>query len=177
MTDKPLAEIKTDLSPLFSYEDLLGEAPEKYKWPVLDERSAYGACYTTGTTGQPKGVYYSHRCVFLHAMTIASNAEISYRDCFYQLVPMFHALGWGMPHASILVGAKYLLPGMYNIADLGSLAKPLVAEKVTATAGAPALFMPMIEYIRGLEEKPDLHGARFISGASEPSLALIEKLL
>ena len=174
MTDKPLSEIKTDLSPLYSYEALLAEADDDYKWPVLDERSAYGACYTTGTTGRPKGVYYSHRNVFLHALTIASNTEISYRDCFYQLVPMFHALGWGMPHGSIVVGAKYVLPGMYNIADLGSLAKPLVTEKVTVTAGAPALFMPMLEHIRGLKEKPDLRGARFLSGATEPSLALMK---
>jgi fatty-acyl-CoA synthase len=174
MTDKPLAEIRTDLAPLYSYEELLAAADGGYKWPVLDERSAYGACYTTGTTGRPKGVYYSHRNVFLHALTIASNAEISYRDCFYQLVPMFHALGWGMPHASIVVGAKFVLPGMYNIADLGSLAKPLVDEKVTVTAGAPALFMPMLEYIRKLEQKPDLHGARFLSGATEPSLALMK---
>ena len=174
MTDKPLTEIQTDLAPLYSYEELLAEADDTYKWPVLDERSAYGACYTTGTTGRPKGVYYSHRNIFLHGLTIASNAEISYRDCFYQLVPMFHALGWGMPHASIIVGAKFVLPGMYNIADLGSLAKPLVDEKVTVTAGAPALFMPMLEHIRKLEEKPDLRGARFISGASEPSLAMMK---
>jgi fatty-acyl-CoA synthase len=174
MTDKPLSEIKTDLAPIYGYEELLAEAGDTYPWPVLDERSAYGACYTTGTTGRPKGVYYSHRNIYLHGLAIASNAEISYRDCFYQLVPMFHALGWGMPHASIIVGAKFVLPGMYNIADLGSLALPLVAEKVTATAGAPALFMPMLEYIRGLKEKPDLRGARFISGATEPSLALMK---
>lgn len=174
MTDKPLAEIKTDLAPLYGYEEILAAADDTCKWPVLDERSAYGACYTTGTTGRPKGVYYSHRNIFLHALTIASNAEVSYRDCFYQLVPMFHALGWGMPHASIVVGAKFVLPGMYNIADLGSLAKPLVDEKVTVTAGAPALFMPMLEYIRKLEEKPDLRGARFLSGATEPSLALMK---
>ncbi len=174
MTDKPLSEIKTDLSPVFSYEELLAAEKPEIRWPVLDETSAYGACYTTGTTGRPKGVYYSHRDVYLHAVTIACNTEISNRDCFYQLVPMFHALGWGMPHASVLVGAKYVLPGMYNIADLGSLAKPLVDEKVTVTAGAPALFMPMLEYIRGLAEKPNLAGARFLSGATEPSLSLMK---
>lgn len=166
-------DIQTDLAPLYGYEEILAAAEDTYKWPVLDERSAYGACYTTGTTGRPNGVYYSHRNIYLHVLAIASNTEISYRDCFYQLVPMFHALGWGMPHASIIVGAKFVLPGMYNIADLGSLAEPLVAKKVTVTAGAPALFMPMLEHIRKLEEKPDLRGARFISGATEPSLALM----
>lgn len=173
LTDKDLSEIKTSLSPVYSYEKLLQAADEDIKWPVMDERSAYGACYTTGTTGRPKGVYYSHRNVYLHAMTIGTNAEMSNKDCFYQLVPMFHALGWGMPQAAFLVGTKYVLPGMYNIADLGSLAEPLVSEGVTVTAGAPALFMPMLEYIRKLDKKPDLTGARFLSGASEPSLSLM----
>ncbi|MCU0598541.1 MAG: long-chain fatty acid--CoA ligase [Desulfobacterales bacterium] len=174
LTDKDLSEIKTKLSPIYSYEKLLQEAEPDITWPVMDEKSAYGACYTTGTTGRPKGVYYSHRDVYLHALSIGTNAEISCRDCFYQLVPMFHALGWGMPHAAFLVGAKFVLPGMYNIADLGSLAEPLVSEGVTATAGAPALFMPMLEYIRKLDKKPDLTGARFLSGASEPSLTLMK---
>ncbi len=176
ITDKDLSEIKTRLTPVYSYEELLKEADAEIEWPDLDEKSAYGACYTTGTTGRPKGVYYSHRNVYLHAMTIGTNAEITSRDCFYQLVPMFHALGWGMPHAAFLIGAKFVLPGMYNIADLGSLAEPLVSEGVTATAGAPALFMPMLEYLRKLDKKPDLSGARFLSGASEPSLSLMKDL-
>jgi len=174
MTDKDPSEIKTKLSPVYSYEKLVADADPEIEWPVMDEKSAYGACYTTGTTGRPKGVYYSHRDVYLHAMTIGINAEITSRDCFYQLVPMFHALGWGLPHAAFLIGAKYVLPGMYNIMDLGSLAEPLVSEGVTATAGAPALFMPMLEYIRKLDKKPDLKGARFLSGATEPSLTLMK---
>lgn len=174
MTDKELSEIKTSLSPTYSYEKLLEAADENIQWPVMDEKSAYGACYTTGTTGRPKGVYYSHRDVYLHAMAIGSSVEMNNKDCFYQLVPMFHALGWGMPHASFLIGAKYVLPGMYNITDLGSLAEPLVSEGVTVSAGAPAIFMPMLEYIRKLDKKPDLTGARFLSGASEPSIALMK---
>jgi fatty-acyl-CoA synthase len=174
LTDKDLSEINTSLSPIYSYEELLKEASEDIEWPFMDEKSACSACYTTGTTGRPKGVYYSHRDVYLHAMAIGNNAEVSSADCFYQLVPMFHALGWGMPYASILSGAKYVLPGMYNIADLGSLAEPLVSEGVTVSAGAPALFMPMLEYIRNLDEKPDLRGARLLSGASEPSLTLMK---
>ncbi len=174
MTEGDLSEITADIAPMYSYETMLSEASPEIKWPVIDEKSAYGACYTTGTTGRPKGVYYSHRNVYLHAMTIAVNAEMTCRDCFYQLVPMFHALGWGLPHAAFLVGAKYVLPGMYNVFDLGSLAEPLVSEGVTATAGAPALFMPMVEYLRELETKPDLTGARFLCGASEPALSLMK---
>ena len=174
LTDKDLSEIQTSLSPIYSYEELLSEAEPEYRWPVLDETSAYGACYTTGTTGRPKGVYYSHRNIYLHAMALAANAQMSFEDCFYQLVPMFHAMGWGAPHGAIVVGAKYLLPGMYNIFDLGSLAEPLVNEGVTVTAGAPALLMPMLEHIRKLDEKPDLSGARFLCGASDPSLAMMK---
>lgn len=174
LTDKDLSEIKTSLAPVYSYEKLLEAADENIQWPVMDERSACAACYTTGTTGRPKGVYYSHRDVYLHATAIGTNAEMTSSDCFYQLVPMFHALGWGMPQATFLIGAKYVLPGMYNIADLGSLAEPLVSEGVTVSAGAPALFMPMLEYIRALDKKPDLSGARFLSGASEPSLSLMK---
>lgn len=168
LTDKDISEIKTNLSPVYSYEQLLAEADEDYHWPVIDENSAYAACYTTGTTGRPKGVYYSHRDVYLHAMTISVNAGMTYKDCFFQLVPLFHALGWGCPHATILVGAKYVLPGMYNIADLGSLAKPLVDEKVTVSAAAPALLMPMLEYLKGLDEKPDLRGLGCCLGLRSP---------
>ncbi|MEW5733971.1 MAG: long-chain fatty acid--CoA ligase [Thermodesulfobacteriota bacterium] len=174
MTDKDLSEIQTPLSPVYSYEKILAEASPDIKWPVLDEKSAYGACYTTGTTGKPKGVYYSHRDIYLHALALAANGEISAKDCFYQLVPMFHAMGWGTPHAAVLVGAKYVLPGMYNIMDLGSLAEPLISEGVTVAAGAPALFMPMLEYLKKLEKPPNLSSARFLSGATEPSLTLMK---
>ena len=174
MTDNDITDVEAAIEPKYSYEALLAEASPEIKWPVIDEKSAYGACYTTGTTGRPKGVYYSHRDVYLHAMAISINAEMTCRDSFYQLVPMFHALGWGLPHAAFLVGAKYVLPGMYNVFDLGSLAEPLISEGVTATAGAPALFMPMVEYLRELDEKPDLTGARFLCGASEPSLSLMK---
>lgn len=174
LTDKKLSEVKTSLSPIYSYDALLDEADDDINWPVLDETSAYGACYTTGTTGRPKGVYYSHRNIFLHAMAVAVNGQISYRDCYYQLVPMFHAMGWGGPHAAILAGAKYVLPGMYNTSDLGTLAEPLVSENVTISAGAPALLMPMLEYLKSLDKKPDLTGTRFLCGATEPSVTMMK---
>ncbi len=175
ITDKPISEIKTTLSPIYSYEELLSDADEIDEWPVMDEKSAYGACYTTGTTGKPKGVYYSHRNVYLHAMALASFIGMTSKDCFYQLVPMFHALGWGAPHSAIMVGAKFLLPGMYNIANLGDLAEPLINENVTCSAGAPALFMPMLEYIKTMDTKPDLTGAKFLCGASEPSFTMMKE--
>ncbi|MBU0992609.1 MAG: long-chain-fatty-acid--CoA ligase [Proteobacteria bacterium] len=173
-TDKPISEINTKLSPVYGYEELLNAADEDFKWPILDEKSAYGACYTTGTTGRPKGVYYSHRNIYLHAMAVALSGGMSVKDCYYQLVPMFHAMGWGGPHAAMMVGAKYVLPGMYNIMDLGSLAEPLVSEHVTVAAGAPALLMPMLEYLRKLDKKPDLSNTKFLCGATEPSISMMK---
>ena len=177
LTDKPLSEVKTSLSPLYSYEELLKDADEEYDWPHMDERSACAACYTTGTTGRPKGVYYSHRSTYLHAMAVGNNGQISYQDCFFQLVPMFHAMGWGGPYITTLSAAKFVLPGMYNLQRLDELAELLVQEKVTVTAGAPALLMPMLEYIKKLEVKPDLRGARLLSGATEPPVSMMKEYL
>jgi fatty-acyl-CoA synthase len=176
LTDRDLADIKTKLSPIYSYEELLKEAKPEYEWPNLDEKSAYAACYTTGTTGDPKGVFYSHRNVYLHSMAIAMNAELSYRDCFFQVVPMFHAMGWGAPQAATMAGSKLLLPGRYELTDLGPFVDLMVQEKVTVGDGAPAIFLPMLRYIEKMEKKPDLKGARFLSGATEPPVALMKGL-
>jgi fatty-acyl-CoA synthase len=168
ITDKSLGDIETTLGPVYSYNELLDQAEDDFEWPNLDETSAYAACYTTGTTGKPKGVYYSHRDVYLHTMSMVANAEVSIRDCFFQIVPMFHVLGWGSAHAATMVGAKFVLPGMYNLDRLEELGEILVQENVTVSNGAPALLMPMLEYIKGLEKKPDLTGARLACGATEP---------
>ncbi|MDD5232347.1 MAG: long-chain fatty acid--CoA ligase [Syntrophales bacterium] len=176
LTDKPLREVKTKLNPVHSYEELLAGAEPAYEWPDLDEKSAYACCYTTGTTGDPKGVYYSHRNVYLHSHAIALNAEISYRDCFFQIVPMFHANGWGTPQAATLAGAKLLFPGRYAVEDLAPLVDLWVQEKATVADGAPAIFLPMLRYIERMPVKPDLTGARLLSGATEPPVALMKGL-
>jgi fatty-acyl-CoA synthase len=176
LTDKKLADVTTKLSPVYSYEEILAAAKEEIEWPNLDEKSAYAACYTTGTTGNPKGVYYSHRNVYLHSAAIALSGELSYRDCFFQIVPMFHAMGWGTPQAATMAGSKLLLPGRYAATDLGPLVEIMVSEKVTVGDGAPAIFMPMLEYIRKMDVKPDFRGARFLSGATEPPVALMKGL-
>jgi fatty-acyl-CoA synthase len=174
ITGKDIKDVKTKLAPVYSYEKILDAAEDEFDWPLLDEKSAYGACYTTGTTGKPKGVYYSHRNVYLHSMSIALNAEIGINDVFFQIVPMFHALGWGTPQASTLVGAKIVLPGLYTLENLAPLAEMFVTEKVTVSDGAPAIFMPVLEYIRNMDEKPDLNGARLLSGATEPPVAMMK---
>lgn len=105
ITSKNIENFTAKLSPVYSFEELLSEASPDYDWPNLDEKSAYGACYTTGTTGQPKGVYYSHRNVYFHSSCIGLNAEIAMKDCCLQIVPMFHALGWGLCIAATMTGA------------------------------------------------------------------------
>jgi fatty-acyl-CoA synthase len=172
--DTRLSEVETSLKQVYAYEDLLSQAAPGYDWPNLDERSAYAACYTTGTTGKPKGVYYSHRDVYLHTCAMSLSAEISLRDTYCQVVPMFHALGWGLSQAATMVGARLVFPGMYTLEKLEALCRLMVEEKVTVSAGAPAIFMPFLEYIRGLEDKPDLTGARLFSGASEPPVAMMQ---
>jgi fatty-acyl-CoA synthase len=174
LTDKELKDIKTKLSPVFSYEEILAGAKEDIEWPNLDETSAYVAGYTSGTTGRPKGVFYSHRNVYLHSAAAVMNMELSYRDCFIELVPMFHAMGWGMTQAATMAGSKLLFPGRYEAADLGPIVEAMVKENVTVGTGAPAIFMPMLEYIRKMDVKPNFKGARFGSGGSEPPMALMK---
>lgn len=174
ITNKKLSDLNTQLSPLYSFEELIETGEPVYDWPNMDEKAAYAACYTTGTTGKPKGVYYSNRDVYLHTYTIAANTEISMRDTLCQIVPMFHALGWGLCQAATLVGAKLTFPGFYTLDKLDSICEVIVQEEVTVSAGAPAIFMPLLEYIRGLDKKPNLQGARFLSGASEPPVAMMK---
>ncbi len=174
ITDKTLSDITTPLEPIYSYEDILSNATPNYKWPNLDETSAYSACYTSGTTGKPKGVYYSHRDVYLQALMFAANASISIQDSVFQLVPMFHVLGWGTPYAATLVGAKIVFPGRYSLDNLEELTKILVKEKITISNGAPAILMPLLEYIRKIDSKPNFTGVRFISGATEPPIAMMK---
>ncbi len=173
MSDKPLAEIETTLSPLHHYEDLVAAASDEIDWPEVDERSAYSACYTTGTTGRPKGVYYSHRAIYLHAMMLANSLGMTADDCTMLITPMFHGNCWGLPQAVALVASKLVLPGRYVAEDTAPLTDAMIAEGVTVTNGAPAIFMPMLRYIETLKVKPDFGRLRMLCGASEPPLAMM----
>ncbi|ACL06798.1 long-chain-fatty-acid--CoA ligase [Desulfatibacillum aliphaticivorans] len=174
MPGKKMSDVETPLENTHSYEELLAESDPVFDWPMMEETSAYAACYTTGTTGKPKGVYYSHRDVYLHSMCIGMNTGMNVKDTCCQIVPMFHALGWGLPQAATLVGSRIILPGMYTLETLDSLSKLIVDEGVTMSAGAPAIFMPLLEYIRNLEERPDLTGVRLLSGATEPPVSMMK---
>src|SRR2546430_2041182 len=127
------------------YEKLLaGADPSAFAYPELDEREAAAMCYTSGTTGKPKGVLYSHRALTLH--TIASVApdlfNIGSRDTALPVVPMFHANAWGLPFAMALAGAKQILPGQFL--DPASIVELLESEKVTVTAGVPTIWLGIL---------------------------------
>ena len=173
ITEKNLNEIETGLNPVYSYEDILSKASPEYKWPNLDENSAYAACYTTGTTGKPKGVYYSHRNLYLQSMMFAAYFSFTVNDVVLQLVPMFHVLGWSMPHAATYVGAKLIFSGKWNLNDIEEITKIMVQEKVSLTGGVPTVFTAMFEVIKKIEEKPDFSNTRLICGGSEPPITLM----
>lgn len=175
MTDKPMSEIHTSLSPVYHYETLLREAEPDYDWPMIDEHSAYSACYTSGTTGRPKGVYYSHRNIYLHTMEMAAYIGLNSDDCIACIVPMFHGQSWGLFYAGVMMGAKLIFPGRYMAEQPGLLVDLMIQEQVTVANGAPAIFLPMLHYIKTLDQKPDFSRARFLSGATEPPLSMMKE--
>jgi len=173
MTDKPLAAIHTTLAPLHHHEDLLAAAAPVIDWPIINERSAYSACYTTGTTGQPKGVYYSHRSIYLHTTALVANLGITLSDCTLLIAPMFHAQGWGLAQAATMMANKIVLPGRYLMEDPAPLVSAMIAEGVTVATGVPAVFMPMLRYVETLHPRPDFKQLRLLCGGSEPPVSMM----
>jgi acyl-CoA synthetase (AMP-forming)/AMP-acid ligase II len=155
------------------FEELLAAADAGIDWPVIEETSAYSACYTTGTTGRPKGIYYSHRGIYLHTMAEVAALGMCSEDTVLLITPMFHGQCWGLPQAAVLAAAKIVLPGRYTADDPKVLVDAMLAEQVTLANGAPAIFGPMLDYIKSLPSKPDFSRARLLSGATEPPLPLM----
>lgn len=173
-TDGALPDSWAGRADAMSYEDLIERSAPIEDAPDMDERSASGACYTTGTTGRPKGVFYSHRATWLHAFAIAANTGMTMDDTVMLLTPMFHAQCWGLPYASVAVGARVVLPGRFTMQDTALLTESLVEHGVTVAPAAPAILLPMLHYLEGMEETPHLPGLRFLCGATEPPVALMQ---
>ncbi|MPZ72208.1 MAG: long-chain-fatty-acid--CoA ligase [Nitriliruptorales bacterium] len=131
------------------YETLLEEADGAYPWPRLAEGDAAAMCYTSGTTGHPKGVVYSHRSSVLHAMAslFSDSLGIRERDVCLPIVPQFHANAWGTPYASLMTGANLAMPGRF-MADPPSVAALTAAEKVTVSAAVPTVWFGVLQAIR-----------------------------
>ncbi len=153
MTDRAHMPVGTKLSNVICYEELLGQGDEGFAWPRLDENTACGLCYTSGTTGNPKGVVYSHRSNVLHAMTItgADAFALHSRDTTLPVVPMFHANAWSLTFSCPMAGAKLVLPGAKL--DGASVFELLDTERVTMTAAVPTIWLMLLQH---LEQNPTL---------------------
>ena len=130
----------TSLPDAEDYEAMIAGQPEKYDWPNIDENSPLGLCYTSGTTGSPKGVEYEHRAQYLHTLTecLTDSMSLSATDCMLGIVPMFHAMGWGIPFAATMLGCKQVMPSRYMTPQ--SLCRLLADEKATISAGVPTIW-------------------------------------
>jgi len=148
MVDQDRQPQSDKIANLLNYEELLESGSEDYRWPDLDERSAVGLCYTSGTTGNPKGALYSHRSSVLHAYaaSLPDAMGASARDTILPVVPMFHVNAWGIPYVAPLVGAKLVFPG--PALDGKSLYELFEAEKVTYSAGVPTVWLGLLQHVR-----------------------------
>jgi fatty-acyl-CoA synthase len=158
------------------YEELIAGAAEQFDWPEFDERSAAALCYTSGTTGNPKGALYSHRSIVINAMMICTPGllSISPRDVIMPIVPMFHINGWCIPYAALVGGAKLVLPGPRL--DGAALHDMMEAEKVTVSAGVPTVWLGLIQHM----EKHALRFStlrRLVSGGSALPPPLIATMM
>jgi len=156
------------------YESLI-ERGEPMEWPEPDERRAAAICYTSGTTGRPKGVLYSHRALVLHSMGAAlpDAMNISSRDTVLPVVPMFHANAWGIPYTATMMGASLVLPGPKL--DAESVLDLLADEKVSLTAGVPTVWMAMLGAIEAEPDRWDLSSLRrLLVGGSAVPRSMIE---
>ncbi len=172
--DADTASLSDSSIQLHSYEELLAAESDQFDWPEnIDERSAAAMCYTSGTTGNPKGVAYSHRSAYLHSMAACAGevAALTPADRVLPIVPMFHANAWGLPYAAMMAGASLVMPDRFLQAE--PLVQLVESEKVTLAGAVPTIWADVLRYVR--ENGGNLSGIRLVlCGGSAVPLSLMQ---
>ena len=165
---------ETKLQNVLCYERLVHSHSDDFDWPQLDENQACALCYTSGTTGNPKGVLYSHRSTMLHAYaTLMPDAlGLAHHDAVLPIVPMFHVNAWGTPYGAPMVGAKIVFPGN-RMGDGETLAALINEEKVTRSAGVPTVWLNLLNYLKQSGKTVDSLKQIIVGGAACP-LSIME---
>ena len=168
MTDAAHLPADHGIPGLVCYEDLIAGASDAYEWPVFSEEHASSICYTSGTTGNPKGVLYSHRSTLLHTYSIAlpDSLNLSARDVLLPVVPMFHVNAWGLPYAACMVGSKLVYPGPGL--DGKSLYELFESEQVTLSAGVPTVWQGLLAHVESQKLRFSSMNRTVIGGSACP---------
>jgi len=164
----------TSLKNVICYEDLISNASDQLEWPQFDENSAASLCYTSGTTGNPKGVLYSHRSTLLHAMSEVSREALGITNlsCVLPVVPMFHVNAWGVPYAAAMTGAKLVFPGPGM--DGASLWQLIEAEQPDLLLGVPTVWLMLLNHMDEIGKTLDSVNNVVVGGSAAP-LSMIKK--
>jgi fatty-acyl-CoA synthase len=166
-------DVKTSIENYIHYEDLIDDQSEAFTYPEIDENSAMGMCYTSGTTGDPKGVLYSHRSTYLHAQAlIVPNAMgINTDDTVLLIVPQFHVMAWGFPFSCIMAGSSMVLPGPHL--QPKALIDIVDSEKVTLANGVPTIWMGVYEELKKNPRKLDSFKMLAVGGSAMPKALIV----
>ena len=174
LCDKENMPEQTSLENIICYEELISKESEDFDWPSFDENTASSLCYTSGTTGNPKGVLYSHRSTILHAWySSAGNAiNLSSKSVVLPVVPMFHVNAWGVPYAAAMFGSKLVFPGPFT--DGESLYELIDKEKVNQLLGVPTVWLGLLNYLDEKKLKLKDVNSVLVGGSAAPK-AMIKK--